>query len=94
MVLDYSQVFNGFPSKKFYWSSSANYIFASLPFINPKYIKDFEAMRTYFSGEYDRVLIQGSGHHVVIDDDIIIPPKPVTELDRLAYVIYTIEDQC
>ena len=51
-------------------------------------------MRTYFSGEYDRVLIQGSGHHVVIDDDIIIPPKPVTELDRLAYVIYTIEDQC
>jgi hypothetical protein len=94
MILDYSQTFQGFPMKKFYWCSSNNYIFASLPYVNQKYLKNFEDMRTYFTGEYDRVLIQVGGQPIVIDEDIVIPPKPVTELDRLAYVVYTIEDQC
>ena len=93
LVLDHSQSYLGFPSKRFYWCSSSNYIFASLPYVNTKYLKNFEEMRTYFTGEYDRVLIQVSGQPIVVDEDIVIPPKPVTELDRLAYVVYTIEDQ-
>lgn len=94
MSLDYSNLINGFPNKKFYWCSSSNYIFASLPYINAKYLKQFEQMRTYFTGEYDRVLIEVGGQSIRIDDEIVIPPKQVTELDRLAYVVYTIEDQC
>ena len=92
LVLDHSQSYLGFPSKKFYWCSSSNYIFASLPYVNTKYLKQFEEMRTYFTGEYDRVLIQVSGQPIVIDEDIVIPPKSVTELDRLTYIVYTIED--
>jgi len=53
----------------------------------------FENMKTYLTGEYDRVLIQNGGAPVVIDElaGIIIPPKNITELDRVSYIIHTIE---
>ena len=53
-------------------------------------------MNTYFSGEYDRIIIEGTGPGTVIDEKagIVLPPKGVTELDRLSYVINTIEDNC
>ncbi len=53
-------------------------------------------MKTYFTGEYDRVLINVGGAGIVVDEDlgIVIPPKNVTELDRLSFVVHTIEDQC
>jgi radial spoke head protein 9 len=46
-------------------------------------------MTTFFTGEYDSVLMPGMGSDKVIDKEmgIVIKPKPVTELDRLAYVV-------
>ena len=53
-------------------------------------------MNTYFSGEFDRTIIEGVGQGTVIDEDagIILPPKGVTELDRLSFVVNTIENNC
>ena len=53
-------------------------------------------MNTYFSGEFDRIIIEGVGAGTVIDEDegIVLPPKGVTELDRLSYVVNTIENSC
>ena len=53
-------------------------------------------MKTYLTGEYDRVVFEGQGVGIVIDEDagIVIPPKPITELDRLSFVVQTIENQC
>ena len=33
---------------------------------------------------------------MVIDEDagIVIPPKQITELDRVSYIVHTIEEQC
>ena len=46
-------------------------------------------MTTFFTGEYDQVLMAGEGQAKVIDAEmgITIKPKPVTELDRLSYVV-------
>ena len=53
-------------------------------------------MNTYFSGEFDRIIIEGVGPGTVIDEKagIILPPKSVTELDRLSYVVNSIEESC
>ena len=53
-------------------------------------------MKTYLTGEYDRVLFEIGGAPIVIDEmaGIAIPPKNITELDRVSYIIHTIEDQC
>jgi radial spoke head protein 9 len=96
MALDYNSLKNGFPSKRFFWCSSSNFIFASLPQPLLHQSSKFDAMNTYFTGEYDRVLVQLGGAPTVIDADagIVIPPKNITELDRLSYVVHTIEEQC
>jgi radial spoke head protein 9 len=49
-----------------------------------------------FTGEYDSVLFPGSGKPVVIDAiaNIVVQPKNVTELDRLAYIINEIKCHC
>ena len=41
------------------------------------------------TGEFDQVLFPGSGDAEVVDavNNIVIPPKNVTELDRLSYII-------
>lgn len=53
-------------------------------------------MNSYFTGEYDRVIIKASGPGVVIDPaaGLVMPPKNITELDRLAYVVRQIENDC
>lgn len=53
-------------------------------------------MRTYLTGEYDRILIEGSGKGVVIDEDngIVLPPKSITELDRLSHIVHEVENHC
>ena len=57
MTLDYSNLSDGFPSKRFYWCSSSNYIFASLPQPLFHHADKFGNMKTYLTGEYDRVLV-------------------------------------
>ena len=51
-------------------------------------------MNTLFTGEYDQVLLPGSGAAKVVDHEmgIKLDTKPVTELDRLAYVISKISE--
>lgn len=53
-------------------------------------------MNTYLSGEYDRIIIEGVGSGTIIDEDagLVLPPKSVTELDRLSYIIRSIERSC
>lgn len=96
MTLDYTTLQFGFPAKRFFWCSSQNYIFASLPAPQEKYFSQFENMRTYLTGEYDKVLIQTGNALIVVDqsENIIIPPKHVTELDRVSYIVHTVEEQC
>jgi hypothetical protein len=50
-------------------------------------------MRTFFTGEYEKVIIKVGGQGIVVDEDagIILPPKQVTELDRLSHVVYSVE---
>lgn len=96
VAYDYNEMTEGFPAKKFYWCSSSNYIFSQLPSILPNMRDKFNLMVTYLSGEYDRILIEGVGKGTVIDEDqgIVLPPKPVTELDRLSHIVNEIDHQC
>lgn len=92
-----------FPQKRFFWCSSGNWIFASLPtpIANLKHI--FDQVQVFFSGEFDRVVVEPSGRsdllnvqeaHAGRSKPLEIPPKGVTELDRLAHVVHSIEHDC
>ena len=74
---DYIHTNKGFPSKKFYWCSSTNYILSTLPAPNDKYKAQFDHMRTFFTGEYEKVIIKVGGQGIVVDEDegIVLPPK-------------------
>ena len=71
-------------------------MFAILPSVNEKYCALFGSMNTYFTGEHDRVLLEVGGQSIVIDAEsgLVLPPKHVTELDRLSYVVRTIDHDC
>ena len=89
--LDYSKLKHGFPTKVFYWCSSSNYIFATLPAPLEKFKKELTELNVFFSGEHDRIVIDAPATaQIVIDEDeeIIIPSKSVTELNRLSQVVY------
>ena len=49
-----------------------------------------------FTGEFDSVLFPGRGTPQVVDAvaNIVIQPKNITELDRLAYIINEIKCHC
>ena len=51
-----------------------------------------------FSGEYDQILARQDGEErkIVLDDamPLVVKPKNVTELDRLAHVVHRIEAEC
>lgn len=95
--------FNGaqlFPTKTFYWCSSRNYNFAELPKVCPKSEEKIAEINSLFTGEYDTILATQDGEtkELFLDDDdtlpIVIKPKNVTELDRLASVVHKIEGEC
>ena len=75
--------------KKF-WCSSSSWVFSELPKVleGKDQIAKLKSINTLFTGEFDQVLFEGEGQAKVIDEDmgISIPPKPITELDRLVYV--------
>lgn len=87
-----------FPKKTFYWRSNNN--FAELPSIDDKIICKIAHINTLFTGEHDNILAQqdGESKELFLDEDdalpIIIKPKPITELDRLSYVVNRIEAEC
>jgi radial spoke head protein 9 len=93
--LNYTSKTHGFPTKHFYWASSSNFIFATLPTPIEKFAGAFNELNVYFTGEHDRIVIeQPVSAPVVIDEDLVIPSKMVTELNRLSHVVYNIENNC
>jgi radial spoke head protein 9 len=93
--LDYTRKTHGFPSKNFFWASSSNYIFASLPGPLEKFTSQFNELNVFFTGEHDRIVIeQPVSAPVVVDEDLVLPSKMVTELNRLSHVVHSIENNC
>ena len=84
------------PTKTFYWCSSSNYIFSSLPTVDADATAQLNALQALFSGEFDTILIQSNEPPKVIDAaaGIVLPPKHLTELDRLAATVRQIEREC
>ena len=75
-----------------YWCSSATWVFAQLPKL-PANVGDRQKLagiNNFFTGEYDTVLFASSDKPEVVDHarGIVMQPKPLTELDRLSYVVH------
>jgi len=74
-----------------YWCSSSSMIFSELPKVSedPAVLLKLAGINNFFTGEFDQVLFAGNGPAKVIDENmgISLPPKAVSELDRLAYVV-------
>lgn len=89
-----------FASKTFYWCSSSNWNFASMPSISPKWEIELAEYNGLFTGEHDKILHEASGEghetYVFENDTLVVTNKGknITELDRLAYVVNEIEKQC
>ena len=60
----------------------------------------FDQIQTYFTGEFEKIIVQGNGvsQFVHIDEHIKakvkIPACGITELDRLSHVVYQIDSDC
>jgi radial spoke head protein 9 len=98
-----------FPAKRFFWCSPATqWLFAELPKPLVHLGKSlFERIQTFYSGEFDRVLVDVTGKTSSSDynlgDDISIDvsklelpagKKAVSELDRLSYLVHAVESEC
>lgn len=74
-----------------FWCSSSSWVFSQVPSppADASVIEKLKQINNLFTGEFDQVLFQSSDKPQVIDQDlgIVMQPKPVTELDRLAYVV-------
>lgn len=87
----------GFPTKQFYWASSTNFIFATLPKPLEQFAALFNDLNVFFTGEHDKIVIEKPiSAPVVVDEDegIVLPAKYVTELDRLSHIVNSIENNC
>lgn len=75
----------------FYWCSSSTWVFSELPKVseNQEDLNKLKSINNMLTGEFDSVLFPGSGKPEVVDAaaGIVIQPKNITELDRLAYII-------
>mmetsp|Transcript_3976 Transcript_3976/g.2938 ORF Transcript_3976/g.2938 Transcript_3976/m.2938 type:complete len:139 (+) Transcript_3976:270-686(+) len=61
-----------------------------------KYAQQFDQLKTYLTGEFDRVIYADAIPGSVVHEDlgIVLPPKSITELDRMAYLVQKIERDC
>ena len=84
------------PAKQFFWCLSTNFIFSSLPKPNADAHRKLGGISAFFTGEFDQVLVESTDAPVVIDAaaGIVLPPKHLTELDRLSVVVHSIENAC
>jgi len=91
---------SGFPWKTFYWCSSRNFNFSSLPHISEKICLVVSEINTKLTGEYDTIIAHQDGpiKELKVDDDDSLPiqikQKNITELDWLAYIVHRIEEEC
>ena len=98
-----------FPVKRFFWcSASTQWTFAEVPKPLVHLGKGlFERIQSFFTGEFDRVLVDISGKvensDYSLGDEVSIDPKSfelpegkkgITELDRLSYLVYIVEREC
>ena len=67
-----------------------------MPTVKPDQARQLIELGTLFSGEFDTVLIESNEPPQVIDAaaGIILPPKNLTELDRLAATVREIDRAC
>lgn len=74
-----------------FWCSSSSWVFSQLPeaCTDADTIKKLKSINNLFTGEFDSILFPGAGPAKIIDHemDIKMQPKPITELDRLAYIV-------
>lgn len=90
-----------FPSKRFFWCTSQNWNFAELTPLSSDDQEFVERFNMNFSGEHDRIIVEAAEPSADDDDDSIVPSdneklptKNFTELDRLSYVVRSIEHDC
>ena len=67
-----------------------------MPTVKPEQASQLIDLGVLFSGEFDTVLIESNEPPKVIDAaaGIILPPKNLTELDRLAATVREIDRSC
>jgi hypothetical protein len=87
---------NPVPNKHFFWCSSTNLVFSALPVPNNASREKLSGLEILFTGEFDTVLVKSNEKPKVIDASagIVLPPKHLTELDRLAVVVNQINNSC
>ena len=98
-----------FPAKRFFWcSQSTSWGFAELPKPLVHLGKSlFERIQSFFTGEFDRILVDSNGKlssgDYSLGDDIQVDAsslelpankKGVSELDRVAYLVFCVEKEC
>lgn len=84
------------PPKHHFWCSSTNFTFSKLAVPSEEACQKLGNLTNLFSGEFDSVLVESNDAPQVIDAaaGIILPPKHLTEMDRLAVVVKQIDEQC
>lgn len=89
IVKDY---FLALVGKTIYWCSSSTWVFSELPapLSAPADVQKLQSINNFFTGEFDTVLFEATGQPVLVDHEqgIWMNPKPITELDRLSYVVH------
>ena len=87
---------NAVPPKHHFWCSSTNFTFSNLPEPSAEASEKLGGLTTLFSGEFDSVLVESNEAPKVIDAaaGIILPPKHLTEMDRLSVVVKQIDQSC
>lgn len=74
-----------------FWCSSSSWVFSQVPSppSDAAILEKLKSINNLFTGEFDQVLFPSNEKPQVIDQElgIVMQPKPVTELDRLAYVV-------
>lgn len=81
-----------------FWCSSSTWVFSELPKVIEcqESLNKLKQINNLFTGEFDCILFPGQGPAKVIDAEmgVFMQPKPITELDRLSYVVRQITDIC
>lgn len=92
MIKDYflCQVQHGNGSTSHFWCSSSSWVFSELPKVceSPQDLAKLKQINTLFTGEFDTVLFANTAAPVCVDAEmgVYMQAKPITELDRLAFV--------
>lgn len=80
------------PTKHFFWCSSTNLIFSVLSEPSSNAIHELAGQENIFTGEFDTVIVESHEKPKLIDHGLVLPPKHLTELDRLSVVVHQINN--